>query len=180
MKIGDKVSVIDENIDGIITKINKDLITILTDEEFELQFSEKELIVTSNHQNFTDIIEVSDTEIESKEEFQRKSPRIGKKKKQIPPMEVDLHIHQLIPDCSRLESHEKLTIQLETIKRKLDFAFRKKIQRIVFIHGVGEGVLREELKYLLKQYDNLKYYDADFQKYGIGATEVYIYQNKIP
>ena len=98
----------------------------------------------------------------------------------MPPMEVDLHIHQLIPDCSQLGNHEKLNIQLETVKKRLDFAFRKKIQRVVFIHGVGEGVLKEELKYLLKRYDNLDFYDADFQKYGVGATEVYIYQNKKP
>ena len=73
-----------------------------------------------------------------------------------------------------------LNIQLDTVKRQLEFAFSKKIQRIVFIHGVGEGVLRTELEYLLKRYDNIKFYDADFQKYGIGATEVYVFQSKTP
>ena len=48
---------------------------------------------------------------------------------------------------------------------------------IVFIHGVGEGVLKEELGYLFRKYDNVKFYDADYQKYGLGATEVYIFQN---
>ena len=47
----------------------------------------------------------------------------------------------------------------------------------VFIHGVGEGVLKLELEYLFSRYDNVKFYDADYQKYGLGATEVYIYQN---
>ncbi|MEX0273541.1 MAG: Smr/MutS family protein, partial [Flavobacteriaceae bacterium] len=47
----------------------------------------------------------------------------------------------------------------------------------VFIHGVGEGVLREELQYLFRRYDNVEYYDADYQQYGLGATEVYIFQN---
>jgi len=61
--------------------------------------------------------------------------------------------------------------------KQLEFAIRKKIQRVVFIHGVGEGVLKLELQYLFKHYDNLKFYDADYQKYGLGATEVYIYQN---
>ncbi len=41
-------------------------------------------------------------------------------------------------------------------------------------HGI-EGVLKEELEFLFGRYDNLKYYDADYQKYGLGATEVYIY-----
>ena len=42
----------------------------------------------------------------------------------------------------------------------------------VFIHGVGEGVLKLELEYVLKRYEDLTYYDADYQKYGFGATEV--------
>ena len=180
MKIGDKVSVIDEKIDGIITKIDKNIITIMSHEGFDLQFSEKELIITSDHQQLNDLVEVPQNEISTKEEIPNKSLQVSRKKRQIPPLEVDLHIYQLIPDCSRLESHEKLTIQLETVKKRLEFAFRKKIQRIVFIHGVGEGVLREELKYLLKKYDNLDFYDADFQKYGMGATEVHIYLNKKP
>ena len=54
----------------------------------------------------------------------------------------------------------------------------KRIQKVVFIHGVGEGVLKLELEYLFKRYDNLKFYDANYQKYGLGATEVYIYQSK--
>ena len=47
----------------------------------------------------------------------------------------------------------------------------------MFIHGVGEGVLKEELHYLFNKYENVKHYDANYQKYGLGATEVYIYQN---
>ena len=59
----------------------------------------------------------------------------------------------------------------------MDFAIRKRIQKLVFIHGVGEGVLKSELDFLLGRYDNLKFYDADYQKYGVGATEVYFFQN---
>ena len=70
-----------------------------------------------------------------------------------------------------------LNIQLETAKRQLDFAIQKRIQKVVFIHGVGEGILKEELHDLFKKYENIKYYDAEYQKYGLGATEVYIFQN---
>jgi hypothetical protein len=77
-----------------------------------------------------------------------------------------------------MASHEMLNLQLDTAKRQLEFAIKKHIQRIVFIHGVGEGVLKLELEYLFKRYDNLKFYDANYQKYGVGATEVYIFQNK--
>jgi len=66
---------------------------------------------------------------------------------------------------------------LDTAKRQLDFAISKRIQKVVFIHGVGEGVLRTELEFLFNRYDNVKFYDADYKKYGRGATEVYIFQN---
>ena len=92
-------------------------------------------------------------------------------------MEVDLHIHQLTNSNRGMSNHDILNIQMETAKRQLEFAIRKRIQKVVFIHGVGEGVLKEELKYLFGRYDNVKYYDADYQKYGLGATEVYIFQN---
>jgi len=92
-------------------------------------------------------------------------------------MEVDLHIHQLTSSSKRMNNHDMLTLQLDTAKHKLEFAIRNKIQKIVFIHGVGEGVLKLELEYLFKKYDQVTFYDADYQKYGLGATEVYIYQN---
>lgn len=92
-------------------------------------------------------------------------------------MEVDLHIHQLVQSTKGLSNFDMLNLQLDTAKRQLDFAIRKRIQKVVFIHGVGEGVLKEELHYLFKKYDNIKFYDAEYQKYGLGATEIYIYQN---
>jgi len=94
-----------------------------------------------------------------------------------PTMEVDLHINQLVNYSKGMSNHDMLTLQLDTAKRKLDFAINKHIQKIVFIHGVGEGVLKMELEYLFGRYDNVKFYDANYQKYGLGATEVYIYQS---
>ena len=92
-------------------------------------------------------------------------------------MEVDLHINQLVKNPKGMGNYEILNLQLETAKRQLEFAMSKRIQKVVFIHGVGEGVLKEELRYLFNKYDSVKHYDADYQKYGLGATEVYIYQN---
>ena len=66
---------------------------------------------------------------------------------------------------------------MDAARRQLEFAIGKRIQKVVFIHGVGEGVLREELYSLFRRYDNLRYYDADYSQYGMGATEVYIFQN---
>ena len=92
-------------------------------------------------------------------------------------MEVDLHINQLIRNPRGMNNHDMLTLQVDTARRQLEFAIKKRIQKVVFIHGVGEGVLRAELEYLFSRYENVRYYDADYQKYGQGATEIYIMQN---
>ena len=76
-----------------------------------------------------------------------------------------------------MSNFDKLNLQLDTARRQLEFAIKKRIQKVVFIHGIGEGVLKMELETLFSRYDNIKYYDADYKKYGLGATEVYIYQN---
>jgi len=92
-------------------------------------------------------------------------------------MEVDLHIEKLVKSYRHMSNYDILTLQVDTAERQLLFAISKRIPKIVFIHGVGEGVLKDELYYLFNRYDGIKFYSADYQKYGAGATEVYVYQN---
>jgi len=87
-----------------------------------------------------------------------------------------LHINELVKSTRGLDNFDMLNLQLDTAKRKVEFAISKRISKIVFIHGVGEGVLKGELIRLLNKYP-VKYYDASYKKYGLGATEVYVYQN---
>jgi hypothetical protein len=182
MNIGDKVSVLDDDIKGVVKAITGDTVLVLTDDDFEMEFQKNELIIMNNPISKREFVpdDVSAILHEKEEVKPGKSVRVRSKDRILPPMEVDLHIHQLIPKSKGLDNHEILTIQIDTARRQLDFAISKKIQRIVFIHGVGEGVLRAELEYLFRQYGNLQFEDADFQKYGRGATQVYIFQNKTP
>ncbi len=178
-KVGDKVSVLDDNISGVITRIKDDSITIESSEGFEFEFSPHELMLFANQELPSSIFQEQslDEVIKEKETAKkRKPPRIKPKERILPPMEVDLHIQQLTNSTKHLSNHDMLTLQLDTAKRQLEFAIKKRIPKVVFIHGVGEGVLKSELEYLFGRY-NVKYYDADYQKYGLGATEVYIYQN---
>jgi hypothetical protein len=182
MKIGDTVSVIDDVFSGKIVEIIDDTIKIITDDGFEMEYFKNELVVMADAQNQLKTSIPSYAEVLAKENSDKKPGKTirkdtSKSKKQ-PPMEVDLHIEKLIPSSKGLDNYDILTIQLNTVKNKLQFAFQKNIRRIVFIHGVGEGVLKEELGYLLRKYDGIDFYDADYQKYGVGATEVYILQNK--
>ena len=182
MKIGDKVSAIDDSVNGVVTGVNGDLITVLTDDDFEMQYTVRELTVIGDAllnaaKNFD---EISLAISEKQENKPIKNQRVKSKARNLPPMQVDLHIHQLVKNHKRMSNYDILTLQLDTAKRQLDFAISKRIPKVVFIHGVGEGVLRVELEFLFNRYENLKFYDADFQKYGRGAIEVYFFQNKKP
>lgn len=179
MKKGDTISVLDDTITGVVKSVDKNTVLIETPDGFELEYQKQELIVIEDALHQT----ISKMDVRSvlfeKEPGNRK-PKIIKKtgrKKRIPPMEVDLHIHHLVDNTKNMEPFDMLNIQLDTAKRQLEFAVSKRIQSVVFIHGVGEGRLREELYTLFRRYDNIDFFDADYQKYGIGATEIYIYQN---
>ena len=174
--IGDKVEAIDDIISGTILSIEGSKITIEDTDGFVLSYLEKELMKVGGDIRVTNY-EIAKVKSEKEIPKKRKNVVIKAKERNAPKMEVDLHVHKLVKNSGNMSSYEKLNLQLETAKRQLEFAMRKRIQKIVFIHGVGEGVLKEELGYLFRRYENLKYYDADYQKYGMGATEVYIYQS---
>ena len=91
-------------------------------------------------------------------------------------IEVDLHIHELIDNFANLDNADMLRIQLDKFHSVMKENINKKGQKIVFIHGKGEGVLRKEITELLrKQYKNASFQDASFQQYGFGATQVNIH-----
>lgn len=181
-KIGDRVLVLDEAISGKVSKIVSNAVFVVTDDGFELEFQPHELLLQNettpikshlfSNKTFKDVISEKEQVV-----INHKSIKIKPKERTQPSMEVDLHIHQLTDRVKHMSNYEMLNLQLQTAKRQLDFAINKRIQKIVFIHGVGEGVLKAELETLFGRYENVKYYDADYQKYGLGATEVYIYQN---
>ena len=180
LRPGDKIAVLDEDLEGKVIAVHDAEVEIETTEGFVLSFNEKDLVKVQ--EKITDILpeDVDDLEqvIKEKEASKkRRSVRVKPKERNQPPMEVDLHIGKLVARTGGLSNFEILNIQMDTAKRQLEFAITKRIQKVVFIHGVGEGVLKAELESLFRRYENLKWYDADYQKYGLGATEIYIFQN---
>jgi small-conductance mechanosensitive channel len=180
-KVGDRVLVLDEDLSGVVKTIDGFEVTLETEDGFLLSFDASELVLDKNSNVIRqDAFNISDIDaIISEKEITRRKPaqRLKPKERAQAAMEVDLHIHNLVQSSRGMTNFDMLNLQLQTAQRQLEFAIKKRIQRIVFIHGVGEGVLKEELETLFRRYDNLKYYDANYQKYGLGATEVYIYQN---
>lgn len=90
-------------------------------------------------------------------------------------IEIDLHIGELLDDTHGMSNSEILNYQLDKFREVLEKYKTKREQRIVFIHGKGDGVLRKALLDELKRkYPNFRHQDASFQEYGFGATMVTI------
>ena len=87
--------------------------------------------------------------------------------------EVDLHIEALSEHPERLSDGEKHDLQLRFFHTCLNHAILNNVKKVVFIHGVGRGVLKNDIQRELEQYDGLHYMDAPMSLYGVGATEVY-------
>ncbi|OUL63681.1 Smr/MutS family protein [Flavobacterium sp. AJR] len=177
---GDKVSVLDEAINGVVLSTKNNEVTIETEDGFTMTFFVNELIKihdSSNLMNSIKRIDISEVSKEKEEPKARSFVKERKDKREIPAPEFDLHIEKLVPNKRGMSNYDILTLQTETAKRHIEFAIRNRIPKIVFIHGVGEGILKAELDFLLGRYDGINFQDANYQKYGLGATEVYFVQN---
>ncbi len=177
LEIGNKVAVLDDVLKGKVISIKGDDISVETEDGMIFNFNKSELVKIDVEQHeLTKFSDINNALLKEKtsEKSTAKSP--FKKTKNEIILEVDLHINQLVKSTKNLDNYDMLNIQLNTAKQKIEYAISKRISKIVFIHGVGEGVLKYELHRTLNKY-SVKYYDASYKKYGLGATEVYIYQN---
>ena len=88
---------------------------------------------------------------------------------------VDLHADEVLETTAGMNSADILHYQMDIFKKTMDENHKKKGQKIIFIHGKGEGVLRQTIIHELNyRYKSCTYQDASFQEYGYGATQVTI------
>ena len=180
--IGDRVAALDEDITGVVKAVKNDQIEIETSDGFLMTYFVNELIKENNTSELRGFIsreKVSSAIKEKVEPIKRNFTKEKKSKKDEFVLEVDLHIEKLVPSKRGMNNYDILNLQMEIAKRQLEFAQKNRMPRVVFIHGVGEGVLKAELDFLLGRYDNITFHDANYQKYGLGATEVYFIQKKM-
>ncbi|RAR75509.1 Smr domain-containing protein [Flavobacterium aciduliphilum] len=179
-EIGDKVSVLDDAIDGVVIAVKNNEITIETTDKFVMTYFVNELIKINNTNDLKSIIgskTLNYKTIDVLPPKKQNAPAFKSDKTERGIPEFDLHIEKLVKNYKGLSNFDILSIQTDTAKRHIEFAIKNRIPKIVFIHGVGEGVLKAELDFMLKRYDTISFQDANYQKYGLGATEVYFKQN---
>lgn len=179
-QVGDRVSVLDEAVDGVVVEVKNNEITIETTDKFTMTYFVNELIKINNTNdlnsfNKSEALSKMNNDIAPKKKLNSPVFKSDKIEKGVP--EFDLHIEKLTKNFRGMNNFDILNLQTETAKRHIEFAIKNRIPKIVFIHGVGEGILKAELDFMLKRYEMISFQDANYQKYGLGATEVYFKQN---
>ena len=127
-------------------------------------------------QVFADAESLQPALMQKKTEDKTKPQPIVKQPRKNDIIEVDLHINELLDNTTGMSNSEMLEYQLDVFRKTLEEYKAKKGQRIVFIHGKGDGVLRNALlKELKSKYKTYSSQDASFREYGFGATMVTIH-----
>ena len=85
----------------------------------------------------------------------------------------DRAVHAAILNAGVTYFGRAIEHDFEDFERMLAIAEKKKVKKVIFIHGVGQGVLRAEIRSFIKSYyPQCEFLDGNYQKYGHGATEV--------
>lgn len=194
LKVGTRVRFLNDVGGGIVVGWRSpEEVLVETEDGFEMPYPPRELLVVDNP-------------AEEAERYQRQIPSIEEiLRKEVSPeqrrrmerdfdakykdaharsaggqqglIEVDLHLHELVDSSRGLSNSAMLDLQLSHFERMLQIAIRERQRRVVFIHGIGQGVLRHAILTRVTQfYPECDARPADPRKYGSGATEIYIRQ----
>lgn len=111
----------------------------------------------------------------SKSEVKIEAPFIDRYKTKFREAVVDLHIGEVVDNITGMSSRDMLEAQVKRFKKALDSAIANGYQKVTFIHGVGNGVLKNAIIEEMKTYENLENSMASITKFGVGALDVLIH-----
>ena len=194
IKVGDRVKFLNEVGEGVVVELKGSVVVVEDENGFDSEYPTSELLVVGCKaeeaemygNKLPELSEILSKEVsqERQEEIQEAfdvkyaNARATNQMRRGEYMEVDLHFHELVDDNSGLKDRTKIDIQLNHFERMMKIASEQKIRKIIFIHGVGQGVLRHQIRSRLDlYYPNCTVRDANPREYGAGATEVYLSQS---
>lgn len=186
MQVGSKVRFLNEVGGGIIVKVVSNFKVVVENEDgFDVEYFIKDLVEEKSASDYKlDGIEhnlsvqeklASESKEKQLEDFYQKTKSLNRIETP-DEIEVDLHIEELIETHHGMSNSQILEVQMANFRRELNVAIRKKVKRLIIIHGVGEGVLKSAIRQeLYESYPSIEHHDASYRKYGYGATEILVY-----
>lgn len=214
--LGDKVSFLNEKLDGVVAKIvSKTQVEVTIEEGFDIPVLKNELVLVERVKKEDKSQEVAEQKkepfkkketVEGDNELFAREKTIKKEKDEVldrraikkilqdkmqPKVvgkislkhshrrkdvegEVDLHIEELLDSWKHMSNGEIVQHQLSVLRERLNEAILEGKHRIVFIHGVGNGTLKKEVRKVISSYPGIRYEEGHFSVYGAGATLVHL------
>ena len=163
MKKGDLVSVLDDDLRGVVVNIHGNIVEIEDDHGFSHQF-QKEKLVIQNH-NIYDDFWGTDAEKTSKNISKKHNKNLKT---------IDLHFHKLVSNPENYESWERFFIQKEKLVEALDYCKANFIKKLIVVHGIGDGILQEMVYEVLRGYPHIEFEEIEFFKHQSASVEVRI------
>ena len=177
-KPGQKIVFMDEPGGGVVQSVGDGFVVVLDDSGFDQKCRLNEIAPVHGEEyrlNSEDIVAINEDESFATIRHQVRKGVLTGKRKSIDVWEIDLHIEEITDSHSGLSNGEIVTKQMRELRTFFQRAKSRRIRKLVVIHGVGLGVLKEEVRSFLDKQSSIDYYDADFREYGKGATAVEIF-----
>lgn len=162
MKIGDKVSAVDEDFEGIVTSMQGEMVVVKDDYGFMHHFLATKLVLR-NPKLYEGTAVVQKVE---------KSKTISKKHDK-KPLLLDLHFDLLVKNPEKFDAFERLFLQKEKLLETLDYCRHNNLKKLEIIHGIGDGVLQQMVYDVLESQTNLEFHNKEILHHQSGTVMVY-------
>lgn len=166
---------IDDLLEGVILKVLGGGMFVVDCQGFEYRFLGHQLVKVVEEHELELQNQIASMKLRAKDiQLAKKERKPGKnlRRNNRGVLELDLHLHEIVEDERGIQAGEKLRIQLDYCRKHLDEIRSSGERSLVIIHGVGEGVLKNEVRELLDHLPGIRYHDASLRLYGTGATLV--------
>jgi dsDNA-specific endonuclease/ATPase MutS2 len=88
-------------------------------------------------------------------------------------MAIDLHLPSYITESENFDPRQALQMQLDLFESEIDKALVNGETEVIIIHGIGNGVLKNEIHKLVKTHPHVLSYINDYHPlYGFGSTKI--------
>lgn len=161
MKIGDKVSVVDEDLSGVVTSVKGNIVVFKDEYGFTHQYRKEKLVpkISDFYEN-TPIIKKAEPK------------KVISKAHQKNHLVLDLHFHNLVKNPNDYTSFERLFIQKERLVETINFCRKHNLKRLEIVHGIGDGVLQKMVFDTLESQTNVDFYNKEILHHQSGAVMV--------
>ena len=161
MKIGDKVSVIDEDLGGVITSVHGNIVVFADEHGFTHKYPTEKL-VKNNAALYENI------RPEKKFEHNKKLSKKHNRNHLV----LDLHFEKLVDNPLAYESFERLFLQKEKLLQTLEFCRKNNLKKLEIIHGLGDGTLQKMVHDVLESQTGLDFHNKEILHHQSGSVIV--------